>query len=200
MAVQIIEAPAAEPISAADVVTQTHVRADFADDADLASTYIESARSDAESRTKRQFVTATLRLTLEAFPAGRYLEIPRPPLQSVTAVRYYDAAGTLQTLDPAVYHVSGAHPAPVLTEAPMPGVVTLKAGASWPTTEDRPDAVEVEFVAGYGEPADVPAGIKHAMLLHVADSYDQRGTLIVGTVSSQLARTFARMLDRYEVP
>ena len=47
----------------------------------------------------------------------------------------------------------------------------------WPTPDDAANAVRIRFVAGYGTPADVPAGIKHWMLLHIAAAYENRGAL-----------------------
>lgn len=191
MAISILTPPTAEPVSAADAVTQTHLRTEADVDADLVDLYITSAREHAEAATNRQLVTATLILSLDAFPCGRTIEIPRPPLQSVTAVRYYDTAGEQQTLATTAYHVDAAS---------LVGRIVLADGYSWPATQCRPNAVEVEFIAGYGDPADVPAGIKHAILIHTADSYAQRETLIVGTVSSTLSRTVQHLLGPYWVP
>lgn len=48
-------------------------------------------------------------------------------------------------------------------------VVMPTSGESWPSSDDREDAVTVTFVAGYGDAASVPAPIRHAILLMVGD-------------------------------
>ncbi|HEY8378201.1 MAG TPA: hypothetical protein VIK91_17015 [Nannocystis sp.] len=201
MRLTLTTAPAVEPVLPSEAIARTHLRLDTEEDAELVGVYLEAGRRLAETVTRRQFVTATWRMDLERFPrCDRHIEIPLPPLQSVESIRYYDRAGTLQTLDASAYVVVGAHAAPVATPAPMPGVVMLLDGQQWPDTYVRPDAVQVTFIAGYGDDgAHVPAGIRHAIMVHASDSYVHRETLIVGTVSSQLSRTVSNLLAPYQV-
>ena len=202
MRLTLTTAPDAEPVLASEAIARTHLRLDTEEDAELVGTYLEAGRQLAETATRRQFVTATWRMDLDRFPrCDRHFEIPLPPLQSVESVEYYDAGGTLQTLDTASYVVVGAHTAPVVTPAPLPGVVLLRDGSSWPATAERPDAVQVTFVAGYGtDGAHVPAGIRHAIMVHASDSYVHRETLIVGTGTATLSRTVSDLLAPYKVP
>lgn len=202
MRLTLTTAPAVAPVLASDMTTQTHLRLDSDVDADLVDVYLGAATQVVQNHTRRQLVTATWRVDLACFPrVDRHIEIPLPPLQSVESVEYYDADGTLQTLDPSAYVVVGAHPTPVVTPAPMPGVVLLRDGASWPATAERPDAVQVAFVAGYGtEGAHVPDGLRHAIMIHAADSYVHRETLIVGTGTATLSRTVSALLAPYMVP
>ena len=47
----------------------------------------------------------------------------------------------------------------------------------WPDTYDRANAINIEFVCGYGDDAeDVPASLRAAMLLHIGDLYENRQT------------------------
>lgn len=98
---------------------------------------------------------------LEAFPAGDIVIRP-PPLVSVSSVKYYDYNGALQTASPSLYHV---------VSDPQRPYMRLVDGASWPATARRPDAVTVRFTAG---PSEVPAGIMHALRLHVGHLYLNR--------------------------
>lgn len=76
--------------------------------------------------------------------AGRFSEIarcgvihlPYPPLISVVSVKYLDANGNEQTLDPEVYRVNETS-------------LMLNAGEGWPSTGGFDDAVRVRFKAGY---------------------------------------------------
>ena len=45
---------------------------------------------------------------------------------------------------------------------------------TFPTLYYRWDAMQIEFTTGYGAPEDVPAEIKHAALLILADFYEKR--------------------------
>jgi hypothetical protein len=69
-----------------------------------------------------------------------YFNLPRPPLVSVTSIKYLDADHVEQTFSSADYWVSGVG---------RTGRITLKSGSSWPTVGAYPDAVVVRFVAGY---------------------------------------------------
>lgn len=163
-ALKLINAPTSEPVTVSEV--KARLRITISDeDADLA-TMISQARELCEAHCNRAFITQTYSLYLDRFPSEwdhekrvytlKEIRLPRPPLQSVTWVKYYDPAGVQQTLDPSEYYV---------TTGGEPGRVVPVD--SWPATQDRPEAVEVRFVAGYGLAASVPAAAKAAILLTV---------------------------------
>jgi uncharacterized phiE125 gp8 family phage protein len=103
------------------------------------------------------------------FPTGDRWHIPLPPLQSVAAVTYTDRDGVSRTVSTSIYRV--------ITPAGRAGYIERVDGEVWPAdVADRDDAVRVEFVAGYGAAAtDVPAPIRHAMLLLIGELYAGRG-------------------------
>jgi uncharacterized phiE125 gp8 family phage protein len=170
MNLSLITAPTMEPVSLESA--KLHARIDSALENSIVESQIVAARERAEVFTGRQLITATWELWLEDFPDQRWIEVPLPPLKTVTHVKYYDSDGVLQTFSSGDYSVitpSGPHC--------LPGVIWLKATASWPYTYcyHRPDAVQVRFVAGYGATgADVPQSIRQAMLLHITDHFDNR--------------------------
>ncbi|GAC1475658.1 MAG: hypothetical protein NVSMB9_28590 [Isosphaeraceae bacterium] len=93
------------------------------------------------------------------------IDIPLPPLQSLTAVQYYDFAGTLQSVPSANYSVSTGTPARI-----QPGYSKV-----WPVSRPTIDSVQVTFVSGYGDTADkVPANITAAIKLLVGHWYEHR--------------------------
>ena len=55
--------------------------------------------------------------------------------------------------------------------------MVLKDGYTWPDLEDdRPGAVEITYVAGYGDNAsDVPEDLRTALRFILADWYENRG-------------------------
>lgn len=162
MALRLVTAPAEEPVSLADAKARLRITIDD-EDTDIEALIVE-ARAAAEAECGRAFVSQTWSLLLDGFPCGREIRVPRPPLQSVTWVKYYDADGVQQTLSSALYFTATAGD---------PGRIVLKETATWPATESgRPESVEVRFVAGYGGRAAVPAEVKAAVLLIVAASRD----------------------------
>lgn len=163
----VVTPPAAEPVDLTRAKANLRV-AHTADDA-LITGWITAARELTESHTGRRWVTQTLKLTLPEWPAADRPEIGLPvrPVSAVNAVRYYDVAGTLRTLDAAGWQTWLDHGPPLVAPAPA---------AVWPTTQtDRLAAVEIEFVAGYGAAAAVPEGAKAAIQLCLAYWYENRG-------------------------
>lgn len=155
---KVVAAPASEPLTVAEAKARLRITTG-AEDADLTA-LITQARELCEAECQRAFVTQTLALYLDCFPRCDTIRVPRPPLQSVSWVKYYDAAGVQQTLDPAKYHVAPAG---------EPGRIVLKSESVWPEVQDgRPEAVEVQFVAGYGAASAVPAAAKAAILVVMA--------------------------------
>lgn len=160
--VKIITGPAVEPVALAAAKARLRVTTD-AEDGDTTA-LIAECREQAEDECGRAFITQSLSVFLDGFPrGGEAIALPRPPLQSVTWVKYYDAAGDLQTIDAGAYHVAiGGEPGRIVPTA---------AQGYWPTTEaGRPEAVEVRYVAGYGDTAaDCPRQVVAAILALAAD-------------------------------
>ena len=117
--------------------------------------WIAAARDLFETMTNRQLITATRVYGLDGFPTLGVIELPRPPLQSVTSVVYDD--GTEQTFDESSYTVipSGTDPA-----APR-GRIVLPIGGTWPSITAAPRSVRITYTAGYAERHDdIPQMIK----------------------------------------
>jgi len=92
-----------------------------------------------------------------------------PPLQSVTAITYFDSNGVEQTLAADQYLVDSTT---------QPARITPAYGLVWPVTQWRHNAVKVRFVAGYGAASAVPACIKNWMLIRIKTLWDQRDQLV----------------------
>ncbi len=127
---------------------------------------IKAAVERFEEVTGRQLLDATFDQFFDAFPTP--MKLAYPPLDSVTSVKYYDTAGAQQTLTvDDDYQVDDAGEVASI----WPG----RTNTVWPSTEpERINAVEVRFVAGYGEAADIPERYKHAIKELVAEWYDRR--------------------------
>lgn len=155
-----------------------HLRAaDFDDDNSYIGALVETARSwiDApDGWLGRALIKQTLELRLDGFGGVRSsaeIDIPFPPLISVASVKYDDTDGTEQTLDPSLYRIIGG-----ATARLVPAFRTF-----WPATRNQEESVRIRFDAGYGPAeADVPAAIRHAVLLLIGHFYENREAEIVG--------------------
>ena len=155
MALALVTAPTQEPVTTAEA--KTHLRVSGSSHDTLIDTLINAARRLVEETLcKRALTTQTWDLFLDGFPPC--ILVPRPPLASGTTVKYVYQAGTLTTISAADYRVD--------TNS-APARITPAYNVSWPTTRAVTNAVEVRFVAGYGNRTDVPQEIKQIVLLLV---------------------------------
>ncbi|NFV80001.1 head-tail connector protein [Magnetospirillum aberrantis] len=187
MSLILITAPAVEPISLDEA--KAHLRVTGTDDDALIGGFIAAARQNLDGRDGwlgRALMPQTWELRLDAFPAE--ITVPLPPLREIVSVKYIDLDGAEQTLDPALYQVVAGEPARIV---PAHGQV-------WPSTRRQPDAVRVQFDAGYDDAAAVPAPIKAATLLHVGTLYRDRETVNIGNIVNDLP-TFSLLLSPFRV-
>jgi len=121
---------------------------------------------EAEHLTGRAFVQQTYRLTLDRFAGAILLE--HPPIMAVTHIKFYDADGAQQMLDPQDY---------ILDAESEPGYVVPAPGRAWPATQARVNAVEVVYTCGYGaDDTAVPAEVKGYILGKVSEHFAPAGT------------------------
>lgn len=165
-------APASEPVTLAEL--KLHVRQDFDDDDDYLDTLITAARQWFETALDKQLVTATWIVKYPYFPAWD-IELPYPPLQSVTSIAYRDTGGVTQTLSAATYDV--------VTHM-TPGYVAPKSGYSWPSTGESPTAVTITFVSGYGSAGSVPELVKHGIKMLAGAWYENREAIAPGQIGA----------------
>jgi uncharacterized phiE125 gp8 family phage protein len=137
---------------------------------------IKAARIQAENYTLHALVTQTLELVLDAFPTGG-IELPMPPLQSVTSIKYIDDDGVEQTLGASLYSVD--------TDT-IPGLITPAYDEEWPTdVRDQVNAVRVRYVAGFGAASDVPEDIRTWIKIRVGTLYDNPQAVVLSNLSKQ---------------
>ncbi len=222
MDLSVITPPAVEPVTAGEAFFQlkltTDPEADVAAEPQYAEVMrcIQGAREQCEQFTRRAFIRQTVLLTIGPRVGserrglrwymngggaswGR-IELRRPPLISVDAVRYYDDANELQTVDPELYFVGGGLvPKLCFTDA-----------FSGPSAYLREDAIQVEYTVGYpaieadaeADPpmvedlrGNVPASIKQAILLGVQLQFDR----LQPNEREAIERAQASLLSSYRV-
>lgn len=159
---ELYTAPTEEPVSLAEL--KLHLRVDADDDNDIITSLGIAARQWFENALDKQLVTATWRIKLPTFPSWE-IELPYPPLRSITSITYKDSDLDPQTLSSSTYDVITWQ---------TPGMIRPKDGYSWPATGIAPDAVTILFAAGYGAAAAVPDLAKAGIKLLAAAWYENR--------------------------
>jgi uncharacterized phiE125 gp8 family phage protein len=196
MALKIITAPTVEPVNLAE--TKIHLRVDSSTEDNYINSLIKSAREAVENLTGRALITQTLEYLISNWP-NHEIKLPRAPLQSVTSIKYTDSAGNEYILDVSKY---------VVNPDTEPGLIVPAIGYSWPSISLKPTgAITINYIAGYPPSnielpdyqANVPAGLKHAILLLVGHWYEQRQPVNIGTSVTQIPFTVKWLCDSYRV-
>lgn len=150
---------------------------------------IESAINDAtryiEDRLGQQLITATWRFVLDCFP--NVIEVPRPPLISVSSITYVDTAGATQTLASTEYQVDYAR---------RPGRIMPARLKFWPSIDSSTfNPVQVNTTNGYGATAStVPPQAKRGIKFLVNHWYFTREPIVVGMMSAKVDLTLDSLL------
>lgn len=186
MGLRLKTAPATEPVSL--VEAKLYLRVDHTEEDALITELIESARQMVEEYIQRALITQTWTMFLDRFPSGkspdwwdgtvsahintlnegtRAIGIPRPPLISVTHLKSYDDADTATTFSASSY---------IVDTTKQPGRIILKNSETWPAALRSGNAVEIEFIAGYGAASAVPKALKNAMYLILSSMYECRSS------------------------
>lgn len=184
----LVTAPTSEPVTTAQA--KTHLRVNHSDDDTLIDSMILRARAAVEEYTRRQLLTATYKVFLDGWPD--VIKLPKPPLQSVTHVKYYDSTNTLQTWSSANYQVDiYSYPARIV---PVQGV-------SWPTIYSRLNPIEIQFVCGHlNTGADlVPYQAVLAMLQLLSHWYEMREATISGMTVSEVPMSAQMLMDQIRI-
>ncbi len=172
-------APTVEPVTLAEA--KAHLRVDTATDDSYIATLITAAREWVEEYLDRALVHQQYVMRLDSFPYE--FELPRPPMATsgtatAVLVTYTLGDDSTATLSSTQYRVD---------RNATPGVVRQLRAGTWPGNLDDQNAVTVTWWAGYGASGTaVPAAIRHAILMLVGFWYDNRSTVLVGSISKQL--------------
>jgi uncharacterized phiE125 gp8 family phage protein len=165
---RLITPPVSEPVTLEEAMA--HLRVEDFGEAEMIQGYIKAARSDLDGWLGRMgecLITQTWELIFDQFPAGKTIELPLRPVQSVISVTYTDAGGGVQSMPPSSYVLDGISWTPRLGLAP---------GASWPASAGTLGSAQIQFVAGYGDnPWEIPPVYRQGLLLMLAHLYEHRG-------------------------
>ena len=192
MGISVVTASTHDPVTLEELKWQARV--DGSDDDSLMRLHIKAAVEYCEEFTGLKFVTATYDQTFDTW--SNELVLDKPPLSSVTSVKYYDEDGVEQTLSSAVYDA--------VTNR-QPGMVRLAYDQSWPTHRAQDEPITVQFVAGHGDAADVPDSLRLAVLLYASHLHEHREAIAIlppGSIFQELPMALKDLLRQnrlYEV-
>lgn len=182
-------APAVEPVTADELRAHLRETATGLPDAE-ANGFIAQARAWIEEQSGLALVTQTWLLALDRWPGARAdwwdgvregsiselygpesysdVSLPRYPLQSIAGINVYDEAGNATAVTVAsVFDVDTYS---------KPGRIALKRGATWPVALRAVNAIEISYVAGYGDAAsDVDPAVKQSVVVLASYLYAHRG-------------------------
>jgi len=186
MALVLTSAPECEPVTVAEA--KAHLRVDGEAEETLIASLILTSRLHVEAALGLALLTQSWRLSLDAWPAARDVELPLYPLQSVDELRVRDAAGAATVIGAGAYVADIGSRAPRLVRKgplPVPGLPA--------------NGIEIDFTAGYGDdPGDVPAPIREALLLLVAHWYEHRDPIEVGGADTAVPGAVSALLAPYK--
>jgi hypothetical protein len=180
-------APLGPPVGLDEVKAALRLDDDQTLEDALVAGLIRSAAAACEAFTGRALITQTWTLHRDAWPgaaaepplreglsqgpsspaAPRYLELPKPPLQSIVYVKTFDDADTETTWAAANYFTDTAS---------LPGRLVARTGQVFPPPARAANGIEVQFVAGYGgDPTDLPEALRQGILQTIAHLFENRG-------------------------
>jgi len=165
MGLAIHTAPASEPLTLEQAKAQCEVDSDYWDD--LITALIPTARMQVENLTGLQLMPATWTLTLDAFPLWTYtaIRLPKSPVTNIDSVTYVDDDGDATVWSPSDYTLDATN---------QPARLLPAYDKTWPTTRRQPNAVTIQFDAGFANAAAIPAPLMSAMKMLISHLFKNR--------------------------
>ena len=186
MAYTLITAATQEPVTLAEA--KLHLREDGSENDARITALISAARRLAEQKTGRAFAPQTWELVMDEFPEA-FMLLPAP-IAAITSVKYIDADGIEQTLDPSGYQ---------LDKDSRPGYLVPAYGAAWPSPRLQANAVRVRYTCGHAVADAQLAALKQWMLIAIGVWYKHAEATADGALN-ELPRTYVDgLLDEYKV-
>lgn len=175
--------PTVEPVTLTEA--KAHLRVDTDTDDAYITGLITAAREWVEQYLDRTLIQTQWVMRFDKFPDSgiKPVELPRPPMATsgtatAVAITFTAEAGTTGTYSTAEYRVD---------RHSTPGAILPIYGSTWTPHRQDDNAISVTWWAGYGSSGSaVPAAIRHAILMLIGFWYENRSTVLVGSISKQL--------------
>ncbi len=155
--------PLVEPIDLA--YAKLFMRVDGTSEDTLIETLIKTARHQVENMIGRTLIRREL-IARISVPHGRCVQLPRPPLMSVTRMTLIAENDQAVDIPPSDYTVSTKK---------QPGEIQLIPGKTWTDYLAEFTILGIQFEAGYGDtPDDIPLPIRQAIVLLLTHVFEFR--------------------------
>lgn len=179
--------PTIEPVTIDDAKLFAKIDPDMSVDNDLVGELIAAARKAIEEKLDRSIITQDWDYFLDAFPdADCPIRLERPPVVTVSSVKYTPNGGSLVTVNAADYYLDNTLDS---RGRPRRGEVWLQVGKAWPGDVLRvANGVQVRYTAGYAA-KDVPQSYRLGIKQLVAYWYYNRS--VIGTIPDDIAAVMA---------
>ena len=156
--------PTLNPVTVDEL--KTFARIDGSDEDTILEGFITSVTKATEGYLGRALIEQTITLKMDWWP-DMVVELPRPPLISVTSISTLDEDDTETTYSSSNYYV--------MTDG-QPGRIVIKKSVSPPYNSTRyTGGYKIVFKCGYGTATtDVPEGIRTGIMLWATELYENR--------------------------
>lgn len=184
MSLVITSGPAIEPVTLAEA--KAHLRLDGTVEDALIQSLIITARMHIEAALGLALMTQTWKWCLDRWPKGQRLSIPIRPVQSVQSVIIWMDNDISRIIPLSQFYLDGQ---------------SAPARLVWLASNPPPDpgrvanGIEISFAAGFGSAAsDIPATVRHALLLLVAHWYENREPVEIGSAINAIPAMVTELL------
>ena len=198
--------PTQEPLTLQEVKEYLRVE-DNTDERNLRP-LIESARRLVEEHLNRTLMQTTYQQFLDSFDEyedplfegvrqgpylnyyKNYIDLVKSPVISVTHIKTYQDDDSATTMAASKYYVDNAR---------EPSRIVLRQGETFPTALRVANAIEIQYVAGYTSPYQVPEPIRLAILQIIAHMYEHRGDMGNAAEAMMMPSMCKRLLSHYVI-
>lgn len=170
------------------LATTENEAAAYTDEDAIIQGLINAAYQYAEHYTQATLGTRTNTLVLDGFPAGsEAIELPWTPVTAIESLDYIDPSGTEQSIDAETLR---------LDTRPIYPTLSPQWGTRWPCTTDEPECITISATAGA---AETPPDVEIALLLLIAHWYENRESVVIGTITSEVPMGVEMLLAPHRI-
>ncbi len=177
------------PVSLAEAKLQCRIAEADASRDDLLTQAIWDAAASIETLTGSRLSACTVQLVLDRFPdCSKPIDLGIYPVRTVTFVEYDDENGTEFTLNSGTdvdywEDLSGLYP-------------RISPTNGWPATQyGKPGSVRIVLAVGYS--SSPPRDLCRAVLIRVAEYFENTGESITGTINVRTETTVKALTDSW---
>jgi len=156
--------PSIDPVTVDEL--KLFCRIDGTEEDELLANFITAATLMTERHLGRALIQQSITLLMDFWP-GEIIDLPRPPLISITSVATLDEDDTATAYSSSNYYT--------ITQS-IPGKLVLKQSVTWPSNTSRSYCgFKIIYKAGYGiGSTQVPQPIREGIKVWASEMYEGR--------------------------